>query len=88
MVAHGPLRADFQTTPEALHDLFGEILGKAGARIVAPSDTTHRPKQGRHSITDYFVVSESLRSSKRNVAVDMGYEASTHMAVRVTVETP
>ena len=53
--------ADFQMPPEELMLSFGTILDEADAFVVAPTEPTHRPEKGAHSVIEYFIVSSTVQ---------------------------
>ena len=77
------IAGDFNTSPEMFLKHWGNMLEAADAYVVAPSDTTHRPRNATHRTLDFAICSASAEPWIDNIFVDEGFHASPHRAVRV-----
>ena len=77
------IAGDFNAPPSFMMQHFGEIIEEADAYILAPSDTTHTSKTGTDRTLDYAICSASVEPWVDGIAVDYGFQASPHKAVRI-----
>ena len=77
------IAGDFNAPPSFMMQHFGEILEEVDAYILAPSEPTHSSKLGTDHTLDYAICSSSVEPWVDSIAVDYGFLASPHKAVRM-----
>ena len=61
------------------------LLEHLNAYVVAPKQTTHRPRDATHRTLDFAVCSSTVEPWIESIAVDEGYHAAPHRAVRIRI---
>ena len=74
---------DFNTAPEMFLRHWGKLLEAADAYLVAPSQTTNRPRNAAHRTLDFAICSASAEPWIDDIFVDEGFHVSPHRAVRM-----
>ena len=77
------IAGDFNASPEPIARQWGSTLEEVDAYMIAPSQTTHRPRDATHRTLDFLVCLASAEPWIKAASVDEGFHAHPHRAVRI-----
>ena len=77
------IAGDFNESPEVILQQWGSTLEKTDSFVIAPNQSTNRPRGGAHRTIDFIICSSSAEPWVKEVSVDEGFHAHPHRAVRI-----
>ena len=80
------IAGDFNETPAFIMHHWGAFLEEANAYVLAPSEATRQSRTGANRTLDFVVCSDSVEPWIDEIAVDHGFHAEQHRAVRIRLQ--